>query len=57
VAVWVRPKTIDAFLNNYSWKKLEHVGSAEYQDLYLKPIGRIMLVMEIERMIFAEKVR
>lgn len=51
----IEPEMIDTFLNNYSWKRLENVGSAEYQNLYLEPIERKMPVMEIERMVLAEK--
>ncbi|MFX1251689.1 MAG: class I SAM-dependent methyltransferase [Promethearchaeota archaeon] len=51
----IEPEIIDTFLNNYSWKRLENVGNAEYQNLYLEPIERKMPVMEIERMVLAEK--
>ncbi len=48
-------KSTAAFLNQYAWKEVEQVGSAEYQARYLKPVNRDLLVMEIERAVHAKK--
>jgi methyltransferase (TIGR00027 family) len=50
------PEQLAAFLQEYSWKELEQVGSQEYTARYLKPCGRSIPVMEIERAVYAEKV-
>ena len=49
------PEKVPAFLSQYSWAEIEQVGSKEYIARYLQPHGRIMPVMEIERMAFAQK--
>jgi len=51
----LEPKLVDAFLERYAWKELEQVGSQEYTLRYLKPAGRAMPVMEIERAVYAER--
>jgi methyltransferase (TIGR00027 family) len=50
------PEQVVSFLKDYSWKELEQAGSQEYQTLYLKPSGRILPVMMIERTVYAEKI-
>jgi methyltransferase (TIGR00027 family) len=49
------PNQVSAFLARYSWKELEQIGGREYAARYLEPAGRTMPVMEIERMVYAEK--
>ena len=51
------PEQVPAFLGQYSWAEVEQVGSAEYTARYLQPLGRSMPVMEIERMVYAQKTR
>jgi len=51
----LEPKQVAAFLEQYAWKELEQVGSQEYTLRYLKPVGRAVTVMEIERAVYAEK--
>jgi methyltransferase (TIGR00027 family) len=51
----LEPKQVAAFLEQYAWKELEQVGSQEYTLRYLKPVGRAIPVMEIERAVYAEK--
>jgi methyltransferase (TIGR00027 family) len=51
----MQPDEVDGFLEAYGWRELEQVGSAEYQQRYLQPAGRIMPVMEVERSVFAER--
>jgi methyltransferase (TIGR00027 family) len=52
----LEPKRVSAFLDQYSWKELEQVGSRDYTLRYLEPIGRALSVTEIERVVYAEKV-
>jgi methyltransferase (TIGR00027 family) len=51
----LEPKQVAALLEQYAWKELEQVGSQEYTLRYLKPVGRAIPVMEIERAVYAEK--
>ena len=52
----MQPDEVDGFLETYGWRELEQAGSAEYQQRYLQPVGRIMPVMEVERSVYARKV-
>ena len=49
------PEQVAAFLGEYGWAETEQVGSQEYTERYLRPIGRTIPVMEIERAVYAEK--
>jgi methyltransferase (TIGR00027 family) len=51
----LHPSQVAAFIGEYSWKELEHVGADEYRQRYLDPMGRTDAVMEIERMVYADK--
>jgi methyltransferase (TIGR00027 family) len=51
----LRPSQVPAFISEYAWKEIEQVGADEYRQRYLKPAGRTDAVMEIERMVFADK--
>ena len=49
------PSQIEAYLNKNGWKLIEDIDYAELGDRYVKPTGRSLGVMEIERMVYAEK--
>jgi methyltransferase (TIGR00027 family) len=49
------PEQVAAFLEEYAWKELEQMGSQEFIARYVKPSGRALPVMEIERAVYAEK--
>jgi len=49
------PESVGAFLSEYSWIEVEQVGNVEYQERYLKPVNRELLVMEVERAVHAER--
>ena len=51
----MQPDEVGGFLESYDWRQLEQIGSEEYQQRYLQPAGRIMPVMEVERLVYAEK--
>jgi methyltransferase (TIGR00027 family) len=51
----MHPGEVSDFLEAYGWRELEQVGSAEYQQRYLQPAGRVMPVMAVERCVYAEK--
>jgi methyltransferase (TIGR00027 family) len=51
----LQPSQVAAFIGEYSWKEFEQVGADEYRQRYLDPMGRTDTVMEIERMVYAEK--
>lgn len=50
------PNQIEAYLNKNGWKLIEDIGYAELGDRYVKPTGRSLGVLEIERMVYAEKI-
>lgn len=50
------PKKVTDFLSEYGWRIIEHLGYDELAELYVKPIGRELPTMAIERMVYAEKV-
>lgn len=49
------PASVPDFLREYAWREVEQVGNKEYQQRYLKPTNRKLLVMEVERAVHAEK--
>jgi methyltransferase (TIGR00027 family) len=49
------PEQVSSFLKGYAWKELEQMGSQEYRERYLEPLGRTLTVMPIERAVYAEK--
>jgi len=49
------PESVDDFLGEYGWRVLEHLGYEELGERYVKPTGRKLLSMAIERMVFADK--
>lgn len=44
-----------AFLEEYGWRLIEDLDYIELGDRYVKPTGRNLGTMEIERMVYAEK--
>lgn len=50
------PENVDDFLGEYGWRVLEHLGYDELGERYVRPTGRELLSMEIERMVYAEKI-
>lgn len=50
------PETIDVFLGEYGWKILEHLGYDELGERYVRPTGRDLGWMAIERIVDAVKV-
>ena len=44
---------LEQYLSDRGLKLIDDVGAAEYQDLYLKPLGRRMNVFDAERVAFA----
>ena len=51
------PDNVDDFLGEYGWRVLEHLGYDELDERYVKPTGRELQSMEIERIIYAEKLK
>lgn len=49
------PESVDDFVGEYGWRILEHLGYDELGERYVKPTGRELLSMGIERMVYAEK--
>ena len=50
------PESIDEFLGEYGWRVVEHLGYDELDKRYVKPTGRELQSMAIERIVSAEKV-
>ena len=46
---------IESELKKYSWNLIEELGYEELNNRYVKPTGRKLGVMEIERIVFAVK--
>jgi len=49
------PEKVDDFLGEYGWRVTEHLSYEELAERYVKPTGRKLLSMAIERMVYAEK--
>jgi O-methyltransferase involved in polyketide biosynthesis len=52
----IGPAELDQYLADSGLKLIEDVGTAEYQELYLKPLSRVLNVSEAERAAYAEVV-
>ena len=50
------PAEVADFLRNYGWHLVEDLGYEELGERYMKPTGRDLPSMTIERMVYAEKV-
>ena len=56
--VWhfgLMPDQVAGLLDEYGWVEREQVGTAEYQDRYVRPVDREMPVSEIERFVSVTK--
>ena len=51
------PKEIASELKEYGWNLIEDLGYEELNNRYVKPSGRKLGVMELERVVFAEKIK
>jgi O-methyltransferase involved in polyketide biosynthesis len=49
------PDRVDGFFRGYGWRVVEHLGYDELVDRYVKPTGRDLGPMAIERIVSAEK--
>lgn len=57
--VWkfgLNPADVPALLGEYGWREIEQMGPQEFTRHYIEPTGRTLLVSEIERSVYAEKV-
>ena len=50
------PTTLGELLGRIGWKLVKDLGYAELADRYVKPTGRNLGVLQIERVVYAEKV-
>ena len=50
------PANVAAFLEKYGWRLIEDLGYDDLAEWYVKPTGRDLPSMPIERMVYAEKV-
>jgi methyltransferase (TIGR00027 family) len=48
------PNIVAEFLSNFGWHVLEHLSYGELAERYVKPTGRKLLSMAIERIVYAE---
>jgi O-methyltransferase involved in polyketide biosynthesis len=49
------PEDVADFLGVYGWRLLEQLGYEELAERYVKPTGRKLVSMALERMVYAEK--
>jgi O-methyltransferase involved in polyketide biosynthesis len=49
------PEQVEAFLGEYGWRLVEHLGTSELLTRYVGPARRDLDVMAIERIVLAEK--
>ena len=49
-------QTLNEFLEKIGWKLVEDLGNKELCDRYVKPTGRNLDILQIERIVYAEKV-
>ncbi|MGB3905725.1 MAG: SAM-dependent methyltransferase [Anaerolineae bacterium] len=49
------PEEVADFLSEYGWRMVEHLGYDDLAERYVKPTGRELPFMAIERMVYAEK--
>lgn len=49
------PESVDAFIGDYGWRVAEHLGYDELGDRYVRPTGRKLASLAIERLVLAEK--
>ena len=51
----IDPEAVADFLGGYGWRVLEHLGYEELAEVYVKPTGRKLESLAIERVVYAEK--
>jgi methyltransferase (TIGR00027 family) len=51
----IDPENVADFIGVYGWRVLEHLGYEELAERYVKPTGRRLESMAIERVVYAEK--
>jgi methyltransferase (TIGR00027 family) len=51
----IDPEDVADFLGGYAWRVLEHLGYEELAGVYVKPTGRKLKSLAIERVVYAEK--
>jgi O-methyltransferase involved in polyketide biosynthesis len=51
------PGEVADFLRAYGWQTVEHLGYDELAERYMKPTGRALPVLQIERMVDAQKMQ
>ena len=51
----IDPEKVDEFIGEFGWRVVEHLGYDELGERYVKPTGRELQSMAIERMVSAEK--
>jgi methyltransferase (TIGR00027 family) len=51
----IAPEAMSGLLSEYGWRELEQVGTEGYKERYLRPGGRDLAAMDIERACLAEK--
>lgn len=51
----LQPDRVAEFLQAHGWRELEQLGPPEMQSRYVRPTGRPLQVMAIERLVLAEK--
>ncbi len=50
------PDEIDSFIAPYGWREVEDVGAADHRRRYFTPTGRDLNILEIERIVVADKI-
>lgn len=56
--VWklgLAPSSVSALLAGHGWRLVEDIGSTEYQERYVRPAGRRLIVTPIERFALARR--
>jgi methyltransferase (TIGR00027 family) len=51
----IDPEDVADFLGGYGWRVLKHLGYEELAEVYVKPTGRKLESLAIERVVYAEK--
>jgi methyltransferase (TIGR00027 family) len=51
----IQPEKVGELLRPYGWIEREQVGASEYAKWYMRPLGRELPVLEIERFVAADK--
>jgi methyltransferase (TIGR00027 family) len=51
----IDPENVDHFIGEYGWRVIEHLGYDELDERYVKPAGRDLQSLAIERIVYAEK--